>query len=165
MVKHLENHIALENGLLLQHTEDFEARFKNIEQRFHFDHEVTIIARTISHSPTEDPIEIADKIIKEGLNILDVSIQSHKMCDSESSWLGSNVARRPVLKSAYVHARKMFDRERQRCKRVFWKKEQDRLLNECENDPNKFWKSIGKIGVKQEKSPKNFLKQLMNMAI
>ncbi len=73
-----------------------------------------------------------------------------QMCDSESSWLGSNGTRRPVLKSAYVHARKMFDRERQRCKREFWKKEQDRLLNGYENDRNKFWKSIGKIGVKQE---------------
>ncbi len=45
----------------------------------------------------------------------------------------------------------MFERERQRCKREFWKKEQDRLLNECENDPNKFWKYIGIIGVKQKK--------------
>ncbi len=53
-----------------------------------------------------------------------------QMCDSESSWLGSNGKRWPVLKSAYVQARKMFDRERQRCKREFWKKEQDRLLNE-----------------------------------
>ncbi len=42
-----------------------------------------------------------------------------QMCDSESSWLDSNGARRPVLKSAYVQARKMFDRERQRCKREF----------------------------------------------
>ncbi len=61
-----------------------------------------------------------------------------QMCDSESSWLGSNGARQPVLKSAYVQASKMFDRERQMYKREVWKKEKDRLLNQCENDPNKF---------------------------
>ncbi len=35
-----------------------------------------------------------------------------QMCDSESSWLGSNWARRPVLKSAYVQAHKKFDRKK-----------------------------------------------------
>ncbi len=64
-----------------------------------------------------------------------------QMYDSESSWLDSNGARQPVVISAYVQAHKLFDRKRQRCKREFWKKEQDRLLNECENDPNKCWKS------------------------
>ncbi len=73
------------------------------------------------------------------------------MCDSVSGWLGSNGARRPILKSAFVQAHTMFDRERQMCKTEHWKNVQDRLLNECENDLKKFWKSIGKIGVKQEK--------------
>ncbi len=36
-----------------------------------------------------------------------------------------------------------------------YRKEQDWLLNECENDPNKFWKSIGEIVVKQEKKVQN----------
>ncbi len=83
-VKDLENHIALENGILLQHLEYLETRFTNIEQRFHFDPEVTIIAQDVPHSPTEDPMEIADNIIREGLNILDVPVVRAKRLDSHN---------------------------------------------------------------------------------
>ncbi len=33
------------------------------------------------------------------------------------------------------------------------KSEQDRLINVAETDPNKFWKSIGKMGIKQARKP------------
>ncbi len=38
-------------------------------------------------------------------------------------------------------------------KEKFWKSDQDGLINEAETDPNKFWKSIGKIGIKQVRKP------------
>ncbi len=77
-----------------------------------------------------------------------------QMCQAETEWLScSDGPRRREKKADYVRACKAFDKERQKCKRQFWKKEQDRLLDECETDPNKFWKSIGKIGISNDRKP------------
>ena len=70
------------------------------------------------------------------------------VCTAEKCWLKcSNGNRKYVLKSTFVHNRKLFDREVQRAKRLYWYTMQSDLLNECKVDSQQFWKSIGKIGV------------------
>ncbi len=48
---------------------------------------------------------------------------------------------------------KIFDGEKQRSKRQFWKKEQDKHLDMFEADLNRFWKTIGKIGIHDDRKP------------
>ena len=50
-------------------------------------------------------------------------------------------------KSKDVRVRKEFDKEVQRAKRSHWYSLQEEMLDECNVDPSKFWKSIGKIGI------------------
>ncbi len=75
-----------------------------------------------------------------------------EMCEAENNWLScQHGPRRSLLKS--VQKRKRFDKNKTKQKRIFWKSEQDWPINEAETDPNKFWKSIGKIGIKQDRKP------------
>ncbi len=77
-----------------------------------------------------------------------------EMCEAENDWLScQHGPRRCLLKSVYVQKRKRFDKNKTKQKRKFWKSDQDGLINEAETDPNKFWKSIGKIGIKQDRKP------------
>ena len=55
------------------------------------------------------------------------------------------------LKSDYCFVRKSFDREVQRSKRLYWYQLQEDLLDKVNNDPNTFWKSIGKVGINNDK--------------
>ena len=70
------------------------------------------------------------------------------VCDAEKLWLRSQ-SRSDALrnKSTFVRVRKEFDREVQRAKRSHWYSLQEGILNECNVDQSKFWKSIGKIGI------------------
>ena len=74
------------------------------------------------------------------------------MCEAERLWLRcDDSSRKSQLKSEYVSHRKIFDREVQRSKRFYWYKFQCNILEEVNEDPNYFWKSIGKIGVGSSK--------------
>ena len=77
------------------------------------------------------------------------------MCEAESAWLSCpGGTQRTHAKTVYVRQCKAFNKVKQKHKRLFWKNEQNRLLDECENDPNKFWKTIGQIGIHQERKPR-----------
>ena len=78
----------------------------------------------------------------------DLSTRWENMCTAEKKWLKcSTKADKVVFKAEYIISRKSFDREVQKCKRRYWFSIQNDLLNECDVNPNEFWKSIGKIGV------------------
>ncbi|XP_060589316.1 uncharacterized protein LOC132744577 [Ruditapes philippinarum] len=74
------------------------------------------------------------------------------MCFAERKWLKC-VARNEKLKlkSEFVQARRHFDREVQKAKRLYWYTMQNELLDECNVDQSKFWQSIGKIGIGHSK--------------
>ncbi|XP_053403285.1 uncharacterized protein LOC128558364 [Mercenaria mercenaria] len=75
------------------------------------------------------------------------------MCGKERRWLNcTNRNEKLHLKSIYVSSRRVFDREVQRAKRLYWFSLQNGLLNDCNVDCNSFWKSIGKIGIANAKS-------------
>lgn len=74
------------------------------------------------------------------------------MCHKEKIWLKSDsVSHKRAFKTRYVFARKVFDKEVQRAKRYFWFTEQKIILNEVNLIDVNLWKSIGKIGINQEK--------------
>ena len=72
------------------------------------------------------------------------------LCDKEKRWLKSD-RRKCDLKSEYVYARKSFDKEVQKAKRFYWYSCQNDLSNNAISNDCNFWKTIGKIGIKQEK--------------
>ncbi|KAL4236102.1 hypothetical protein ACF0H5_004488 [Mactra antiquata] len=73
-----------------------------------------------------------------------------QLCKAEKLWLSSkSKSHQSSFKSQYIRMRKTFDREVQRCKRSYWYNMQCNLLDECNIDNTKFWRSIGKIGVNQ----------------
>ena len=75
------------------------------------------------------------------------------MCVAEKEWLScKDHSSKDALKFSYVSKRKLFDREVQRAKRLYWYSLQKQLLDECEVDQTSFWKSIGKIGVNCSKN-------------
>ena len=77
----------------------------------------------------------------------------NNVCETERRWLKCNVkAEKSRFKSEYVHARKLFDREVQRAKRLYWYSCQKQLIEECNEGNDEFWKSIGRIGVGQSKT-------------
>jgi hypothetical protein len=51
------------------------------------------------------------------------------------------------LKKRCVCLRKLFNRNVQRCKRIYLRKAQDKLLSHLENDQKQLWKSIGITGI------------------
>ena len=56
-----------------------------------------------------------------------------------------------MRKSNYISKRKLFDSEVQRAKRKLWFSTQTDLVNECNLHDVTFWKTIGKIGVGQNR--------------
>ena len=78
----------------------------------------------------------------------ELSISWVKMCEAENKWLKCTSRTDKILyKAEYVKSRKSFDQKVQRCKRKYWFSLQNDLLEECDVNPNEFWRSIGKIGV------------------
>ena len=72
------------------------------------------------------------------------------VCDTERKWLKCTAkSDKAKFNSEYVTARKSFDREMQRSKRLYWFSFQRDLTNDCNFDSYSFWKTIGKIGVGQ----------------
>ncbi len=71
----------------------------------------------------------------------------------ERYWLrASSASDRVRLKADYCIARKIFDRQVQKSKRLHWYKIQSDILDTVhQNDQTEFWKSFGKIGISQTK--------------
>ena len=79
----------------------------------------------------------------------------NNVCVYEKYWLkASDRSSKMTLKSLYCSKRKLFDKEVQKSKRRYWYKLQCELLESVENDPNTFWKTIGKTGVASKKMHK-----------
>ena len=74
------------------------------------------------------------------------------VCLSERDWLKcESSAGKNRLKAVFCSKRKHFDRAVQKCKRQYWYKLQEDLLDSVETDQNKFWKSIGSNGIASKK--------------
>ena len=77
----------------------------------------------------------------------------NSQCKAEKDWLNCKEANaKNHLKYLFVTARRAFDREVQKSKRVYWVSFQTNLASQCEENQVEFWKSIGKIGVAQSKN-------------
>ena len=70
------------------------------------------------------------------------------MSSAERKWLSCNNRSEKIeLKSQYDRVRKQFDTEVQKEKRRHWHSIQEELIEYCNVDQSKFWKSIGKISI------------------
>ena len=66
----------------------------------------------------------------------------NNVCIAEKAWLSCiDVSDKKSFKTVYINKRKIFDREVQRAKRLHWYSLQTQLVDECNIDPVKFWKS------------------------
>ena len=71
-------------------------------------------------------------------------------CIAERFWLGCREKHtKSVYKSNYITKRKLFDREVQHAKRIYWYRTQIDMARECNLQDNSFWKTIGKLVVSQ----------------
>ena len=74
------------------------------------------------------------------------------VCIAECLWLRCNEKHcKSLFKSNYISKRKLFDSEVQRSKRKHWFKIQSELINECNSHDESFWKTIGRVGVGQNR--------------
>ena len=48
-------------------------------------------------------------------------------------------SQKPNLKHIFVQRRKLFDQRMQHCKRNYWFRIQNEMVESAENNPNKFW--------------------------
>ena len=66
----------------------------------------------------------------------------NNFCNAEKLWLHcADKARKSQLKVQYSETRKLFDREVQRSKRLYWYKMQCELVENATSDHVEFWKS------------------------
>jgi len=72
------------------------------------------------------------------------------MCKSEKAWLKHKGPGRKELKAVYTSKRRHFDRQVQRRKREHVKKIQNDIADST-GDSQSFWKTIGKIGIANER--------------
>ena len=76
----------------------------------------------------------------------------NEVCNAEKLFLNcNNVCERKRLRVEFVKCRKLFNRNVQKHKRLFWFNLQNDLLDNVKNNSGNFWKSIGKIGVAFQK--------------
>ena len=72
----------------------------------------------------------------------------NEVCLKESLWIKCKERQlKQVYKVNFIQKRKEFDRHVQRAKRIHWFKMQTDLLEDLDNDPKEFWKTIGKVGI------------------
>ena len=72
----------------------------------------------------------------------------NNMCDSEKAWLKCKNRQEQQLKHIFVRKRKFFDQWR---KRTHWFEMQNELLYSGSNNQNEFWKSIGRVAVRDNR--------------
>jgi hypothetical protein len=69
----------------------------------------------------------------------------------ENEWNNARNGDKAFYKSRLREAQKCFDRVIQRSKRAFWKSQQKELENIALYDKSQFWKSIGKVGIANDR--------------
>lgn len=81
----------------------------------------------------------------------ELSREWNNLCLAEKKWRNETGRRKSELKSIYVVVRKHFDQLVQRTKRQFWFKMQADIDSMEKGSSQDFWKTIGKIGVGNER--------------
>ena len=85
------------------------------------------------------------------------------MCTEERKWLKAKGNDRKTQMLIFYSKRKRFDKQVQKCKRKYWIKTQTELEDQCKNDNDQFWKSIGRLGIgfgeRQNKIPMEIMKE------
>ncbi len=84
-MQNIEDHIAIENGILKTRLDNFEVRLSHIEVKFPFDTEVTIVAQGVPYDPSENTQRVAEDLIRQGLNIVDIPVVRAKHLDSRQA--------------------------------------------------------------------------------
>ncbi|XP_071102383.1 uncharacterized protein [Haliotis cracherodii] len=75
-----------------------------------------------------------------------------EVCVAETLWLSCKTHRRKNLKQYYITRRKLFDKSLRKHKRNNQQCEHQRLLDKHNNkDSRSFWKTIGKIGIAEDR--------------
>ncbi len=72
-LRSLERYAEKQNTLIYRRFDDVETRLASLEGRFYFNPEVTIIVQGIPSSSSENTINVADKLVTEGLGVSDVT--------------------------------------------------------------------------------------------
>ena len=81
----------------------------------------------------------------------ELQILWNNMCDSEKAWLKCKNRQKQQLKHIFVQKRKLFDKLVQRRKRTYWFEMQNEILYNASNNQNEFWKSIGRVGIRDNR--------------
>lgn len=81
-----------------------------------------------------------------------LSMLWNEACFVEKQWLNCKVAgEKKKLRIVYISKRKLFDKTVQKAKRRYWYDMQTDLVKTSEENPQMFWKTIGKVGVAFDK--------------
>lgn len=75
----------------------------------------------------------------------------NNMCSAETHWRNETGNRKTELKAVFLSLRRQFDRIVQRSKRQYWFRMQNDIEHLDRNNTQEFWKTIGKIGVGNER--------------
>ena len=84
------------------------------------------------------------------------------MCTEERKWLKAKGNDRKTQRLIFLSKRKRVDKQVQKCKRKYWIKAQTELEDQCKNDNDQFWKSVGRLGIgfeRQNKIPMEIMKE------
>ena len=73
------------------------------------------------------------------------------ICEAEKAYLSSSPKVKSHYKKRFLDKRKQFDREVQKAKRQFHRKQQADIETLNADNPREFWKEIGKIGIGTER--------------
>ena len=83
------------------------------------------------------------------------------MCDAERAWLKCTNRQKLQLKQKFVKKRKSFDQHVQRRKRAYWFEMQNEILYNASYNQNEFWKSMGRVGVRNNRK-KGFPREILD---
>ena len=82
-------------------------------------------------------------------------IQIHMYCKDTVLFLCGDPASGALKRNfweEFTRKRNFFDESVQRVKRKYWSKKRQELADICQGDSREFWKSIGQIGIRDERN-------------
>ena len=85
----------------------------------------------------------------------DLSYLWNETCLAEKHWLNHKMSSgKRELRAIFISKRKLFNKNVQKAKRRYWYELQTDLVKQSNEDPQSFWKTIGKVGVAFDKRKK-----------
>ena len=85
----------------------------------------------------------------------DLSYLWNETCLAEKRWLNHKMSSgKRELRAIFISKRKLFDKNVQKAKRRYWYELQTDLVKQSNEDPQTFWKTIGKVGAAFDKRKK-----------